>query len=151
MILANTPSLGLLIGLPVAIFFFVAGLVVAKVGRPYDEFDAKLVYWGGLLVAAIALLAAALSFWPYKWEYHSWASVDGRVDKISSRLVSAGDKGGSNQRFVVVIDGTAYGVDDTRASLLKVGDTVHLKCKREYEWGAANNGYGCRWNGGADG
>jgi hypothetical protein len=148
MIIANTPSLGLVIGLPIGLLCIAGGLAAIRFANRADTYDAPILRWGGTLVVAAAVIAMALSFWPWKWEYHSWQPVDGRVEKISSRFVSAGDKGGTNQRFVVVVGGQPYGVDDTRASLLKVGDTVHLKCKREFVWGSGSNGWGCNWNGG---
>lgn len=49
-------------------------------------------------------------------------------------------------RYVVVIEGQPYGVDDTRAALLKVGDSVSLLCTKEFVWGSNNNGYACNWN-----
>lgn len=153
MILADTPSLGLIIGLPVGVGCVLLGITVFFVAGHASWWDEDLLSgkagrrWG-VGIAVVAVVVTAFAMWPWGHDYHFWKPIDGRVDKISSRFISAGDKGGTNQRFVVVVGGRPYGVDDTRASLLKVGDTVHLKCKREFVWGSGDNGWGCNWNGG---
>jgi hypothetical protein len=81
-------------------------------------------------------------------DYHAWNVKEGRVEKISKRLVSNGDKG-MQERFVFRLeDGQLYGVDDTRASLVESGDDVSLKCKKDYEWGVPReaHGWACKWN-----
>lgn len=146
MILADTPSLGLLLGLPAGLLITLAALAwSAWWWRRGDHFDGRFLVGSGLAVAVVALILTAICMWPWKWEYHAWKPVTGKAERISKRLVPAGDKG-MQERFVVVIDGRRYGVDDTRASLLRVGDTVSLSCKREYQWGSSDHGYGCRWN-----
>lgn len=161
--LADTPSAGLLFGVPVAVLVVIVCLALAAVvwvktlpherkggygNYRYDGLGGVIL--GAFGVAIVTVLLTALLMWPWKYDYHHWVDVQGTVQKVSSRLVSAGDKGGSNQRFVVVLNGKAYGVDDTRASLLKVGDPVKLRCKKEYEWGSSlsANGWACKWNGG---
>jgi hypothetical protein len=101
---------------------------------------------GSLIFALVlvALAASPIGYYPYDSEYHQWRSVSGEVQDVSSRLIG-GNKTVS-QRFVVKIDGHAFGVDDTRASLLKKGDTVSLRCKREWQY-AAESGWACRWGG----
>lgn len=149
--LADTPSLGLALGTPIAALFVLAGLFVAFVAWNARESEYRDGWRMGVACgiggALLAIVIYLFCMWPLKHDYHFWVPVQGKVEKISSRLVSAGDKGGSNQRFVVVIKGQPYGVDDTRAALLSVGDTVNLKCKREFEWGSSANGWACRWNG----
>jgi hypothetical protein len=150
MMLASTPSLGVLIGIPIAALILAAAIFVAFISRGTDDVygDARLTFWGAIAVIALTVVITGIAMWPWQSDYHFWKPINGRVEKISSRFVSAGDKGGTNQRFVVVVNGQPYGVDDTRASLLKVGDIVHLKCKREFVWGSGSNGWGCNWNGG---
>jgi hypothetical protein len=46
---------------------------------------------------------------------------------------------------VFKINGQQYGVDDTRAALVKVGDTVNLNCTKQFVFGSTNNGYACNW------
>lgn len=115
--------------------------------RGYDRSDGRVFFWTAL---AVTILVGGATFgftYPFKYEYHHWVDKKGIVEQVSSRLISAGDKGGSNQRFVVVVNGEPLGVDDTRASLIKVGDSVFLKCKKEYEFGTslAANGWACKW------
>jgi hypothetical protein len=130
----------LAIVLIVALGFLVAGL-------PYG--------WDGLVPTAtgvaLALFGGGIWFastWPFKYDYHHWVTKQGAVTQVSSRIISKDDE--VSQRFVVVLaDGGTYGVDDTRAALLKSGDQVRLKCKKEYEWGTAeaSQGWGCKWAG----
>jgi hypothetical protein len=97
----------------------------------------------GALATVVVWLWA---MWPLKYDYHHWVEKSGRVEKISNRLVSGGE-GVVNQRFVVVLHGQPYGIDDTRAALLHVGDPVHLRCKKEHQFFQpyAADGWACRW------
>jgi hypothetical protein len=146
MVLADTPTLGMLIGLPVGILIFAGAVFVAVRARQMDDIDMPIFFWGGVIVAVIAAGATGAAMWPWKHDYHFWIPVEGNVEKISKRLVPAGDNG-MQERFVVVIDGQPYGVNDTRAALLEVGDHLSIKCKKEFEWGtpAEAHGWGCRW------
>jgi hypothetical protein len=82
-------------------------------------------------------------------DYHAWNEKSGTVEQISKRIVPAGDKG-IQERFVFRFadKGGLYGVDDTRASLVRRGDRVSLKCKKDYQWGVPReaHGWACRWN-----
>lgn len=108
--------------------------------------------WGAVAGSLVVLLISwgvwLWAMWPLAYDYHHWVQVDGKVDRISKRLVSDGDKG-MQERYVLVVDGVPRGVDDTRASLVRVGDRVQLACKREYEYGLPRgaHGWGCRWRG----
>lgn len=143
-------SLGTLIAFPIGVLCILL-LIVAVVFAAYkrsnssqydrDAFNMLLVFSSiALLLAAVA--TAGLMF-PYNSEFHQWRHVSGTVDKVGSRVISTGESSIS-QRFVVVIDGQPFGVDDTRASLLKPGDHVDLACKKEWQY-AADSGWGCRW------
>lgn len=153
MYLADTPSGGLLIGLPLTILlavgFVALGAVFSAKVKSADDFDKGMFKWlgrGAVAGAILTVVITAFSFWPYKHDYHFWVEKQGRVEKIGKRIISTGDSSIS-QRFVFTIAGRPYGVDDTRASLAQVGDYVKLACKREFEWGVPQsaNGWACKW------
>lgn len=98
---------------------------------------------GGLVALLVTVAIFLWAMWPFNSEYHQWRAVNGTVEKISSRMVSSDSS--MSQRYVVVIDGQAFGVDDTRASLLKKGDKVSLKCKRDFVF-QSTSGWVCNWN-----
>jgi hypothetical protein len=145
-------TLGTLIGLPIAAL---ALLIVVVVGIAAVFIFASEEGWlGGVLAGLAAFVAVCvvigittITYWPFKAEYHQYRAVDGTVSSVANRLVSAGDKGGSNQKFVVTLTSgqQQYGIEDTRAALLKPGDTVHLRCIRSYDYGSSNAGYDCKW------
>lgn len=114
-------------------------------GSDYDRLHFVVA---GVVALVVSWAVWLWAMWPLAYDYHHWIPVQGNIEKISKRLVSDGDKGMS-QRYVVVIHEQPYGVDDTRASLLKAGDNVSLACKREFEWGVPReaNGWACRWRG----
>lgn len=155
LVFADTPSSGLIFGGPLlaltvlalaalAIAFFVA----AKRSRSsYTSSDHRLFGFICTGAAVIVALVSLAGYWPYKHDYHFWVPVQGKVENVSKRLVSDGDKG-MQERYVVTIDGQPYGIDDTRASLVKKGDTLSIACKKEYQWGSRDHGWGCRWDGG---
>jgi hypothetical protein len=95
-----------------------------------------------LVIGGIWLWAS----WPLKYEYHHWVDKQGIVQAVGHRLISNGDSG-INDRYVFRISGQPYGVDDTRASLTKVGDKVHLRCKKEHQFFQhfSDDGWACRW------
>ena len=147
-------SLGTLIGLPIAIVVIVAllvgGLLLMRAARKKpDHFDAPAMWWSGLggcafAVAIAALTASPLGMYPYDSEYHQWRDVTGTVERVESRQIADGD--GMSERYVFVIDGQPFSVDDTRAAVANKGDTVSLRCKREWQYAAAS-GWACRWSG----
>jgi hypothetical protein len=96
------------------------------------------------------LAASAFALYPYKAEYHAWHVHAGTVAHISSRLLAtgSGDNTGTSQKFVVQFTGSQqqYGIDDTRAALVKPGDHLRLTCIRTHQWGAGVDGYDCRWD-----
>lgn len=144
------PSLGLLIGLPAGLLaMFITGSLALYALHRWRTEDQ---YGGYHIVAAIAgagwlgaLVITGITMWPWSYEYHSWRNVDGQVAEVSSRLISAGDKGGSNQKFVVrFTDGRVRGVQDTRAALLKPGDQLTVRCKRAWQF-SGTDGWDCNW------
>lgn len=145
-------SLGTLIWLPVLVVI-VAALVVAAVWlhrHSWDELDrapARLVKWSCVATAVIIMgvTASPAGMWPYDKEYHAWWTVHGTVTSVDKRLISDSDNGIS-ERYVLGVAGQPFGVDDTRAATARVGDTVTLSCKREWQY-AASSGWACRWQG----
>lgn len=133
-------TLGVLVGIPVLATLALALIVVGIVCVRIDAIE-MTVLAGIFLVIMVGI--GIPSFYPFKAEYHQWRTVEGTVQEIGKRLISA-DKSMS-ERYVLKINGKPYGVDDTRASLVKVGDHVRLSCKREWEY-ASTSGYACRWD-----
>jgi hypothetical protein len=135
-------SLGVLIGIPVMSLILLALLGVGIF---------LLIHWNNdrsfgvivLIVFVIVLGFTLLAFFPYKAEYHQWRTVEGTIQDIGSRQISDGKA--MSTRYVFVIDGQPYGVDDTRASVAKKGDHVRLSCIKEWQW-ASVPGWACRWN-----
>jgi hypothetical protein len=101
----------------------------------------------------LALLLVACIFWLFlPWgifvtggtDYHKFKPKTGVVAEVGKRMV-AKDKG-MEEKIVIRFEGDPqeYGVSDTRAGLLKAGDTATVKCKRSYQF-ASESGYDCRW------
>lgn len=141
MILADTPTLGLLIGLPVAMLMFLAISGVAVWGFLSDGPEVGVC---AALIALVLGLGTAAAFFPYQHDYHFWQQKSGAVERVSKRLVPTGDKGGMEEKYVVTLHGQPYGVTDTRAALLKSGDHVVLNCKKSYQF-MSRSGWDCRW------
>lgn len=95
----------------------------------------------GLPMAVLPLVG--LSLVGFNSDYMSYKPVAGKVEQIASRQIADGKA--MSQRFVFKINGQQYGIDDTRAALVKEGDTVNLNCTKEFVWGSTNNGYACNW------
>lgn len=104
----------------------------------------------GCLVAIVAVIGATIyGMWPLSHEYHYWIPKAGTVNSLDSRLVPSGSDGTSIEtKFVVsfVEDPTRqqYGVLDTRAAGLKVGDRLTITCKREWQF-SGTDGYDCNF------
>ena len=133
-------TLGVIIGLPLVV---IGVLALLALGLYFLREDGALASF--FLVPMVLVLGfTAWALFPYDSQYHQWRTVHGKVEKVSHRLIGSGS--GMEERYVVIIDGQPFGIDDTRASLLSVGDTVDLKCKREWQY-QANSGWACRWGG----
>jgi hypothetical protein len=140
-------TLGFLIGTPIWALLLLA--LIALIGWGVwsrGDDDSTFAVVGGLVALAVAvgIIISPLGYYPYKAEYHQWRPVVGQVESVNKRLISAG-KSGMEERYVLTIDGKPYGVDDTRAATVKAGDTVSIKCKRDWQY-ASVPGYVCRWN-----
>ena len=106
-------------------------------------------YWIG--AGSVALFAIPMFILPiiglslvgFSGDYMAYKPVSGQVEQIASRQIASGKA--METRYVFQIDGEPYGVDDTRAALVKSGDNVSLNCVKEFVWGSTNNGYACNW------
>lgn len=147
-------SLGVLIGLPLLSLAFIAfavlALLLVRYGRrTYDGrfFKGLGIASGGVavLLAVVMAMPVPVGFWGLRSEWHQWRPVGGSVASISSRLL-AGDNGGATQRFVVQFADSdkQYACDDTRCALVKVGDVLHLSCKRHWQYSGLS-GYDCNY------
>jgi hypothetical protein len=120
-----------------------------KRNDPYSERGIAL----GCTILTAALIPITLLCWWWgsafstSHEYHAWNVKQGKVTQVSKRIVSNGDNGISERYVVRFGDEQLYGIDDTRASLIKPGDSVRLKCKRDWQWGIPREaqGWACRW------
>lgn len=143
-------SLGVLVALPILLVVIVCLIVGGIFAWRYDldgDWELKVVAgiaWLAALVMAV-LMALPTGYYPYKAEYHQWRPISGKVAEVSKRLVGDGDHGMS-EKIVVRYDGStgAYGCEDTRCALVKVGDALDLKCKRAWQY-ASVSGYDCRF------
>jgi hypothetical protein len=151
MTLADSWSRGVLIGLPlaaVALLAAVAGCVIFGVvaWKDRDGYDSG-AYLGASVISALTALvivgATVWGMWPFKAEYHQWTQKSGTVTDVSSRFLAA-DKS-TEQKFVVHLDdGQEYGCNDTRCSLVKVGDFLTLSCKRTWQF-SGTDGWDCNY------
>lgn len=123
--------------LGVIFLLWAVGSTVAAIKDPYSDWAVAAVV--ALLLGIVTLGITIAASYPLKYDYHHWVDKSGIVQRVETR--------GFTGLYVVVIDGVAYRIDDTRASLLEKGDKVHIKCKKEYEWGTpqSSNGWGCKW------
>lgn len=141
-------SLGVYIGLPVAVFFVVVCLVIIAGSVYFAKTGDEETGCAGIIVGtvglAVTLAITGFTYWPWGSQWHRWYKVDGQVQAIGNRQISDGNA--MSMRYVFRIAGEDYGVDDTRATLVKVGDTVHLKCKRDWVYNS-QSGWVCNWNG----
>lgn len=146
MLLADIPTVGLLVGLPVTIILLICCLIAYVVFRSSRSSYDKQNAWYALLAAAVVLLIAGIAFWPWKHDYHFYVDKQGRVEHIGSRFLTDSD-GNRNQRYVLNINGQPYGVDDTRAASVNVGDEVLIRCRKDHQWfnPLESDGYVCRW------
>ena len=97
------------------------------------------------LFALPAIICPLVGFGIVGWssDYLTFKPVHGTVQEIASRQIADGKA--MSTRYVAVIDGQPYGIDDTRAALIKPGDTVSLNCTRQFVYGSQDNGYACNW------
>lgn len=97
---------------------------------------------GLICILLLGIIGTFVAF-PFSSVYHRYQPISGTVQSVNSRFLGDGS-GGTNQNFVVTINGTAYRVDDTRGSLLKKGSKVTLMCTKTFQFNAAS-GWVCNW------
>lgn len=140
-----TPELdtSLLIGSIILIILGMAGAVaVAVVG--YAMSWNVWGYLAGLVVNAFVwALMLVLIWFPFKYPYNHYVPVSGTVTATGSRFIGDG-RGGTSQRFLVGINGQAYGCDDTRCSQLVKGMQVTLMCEKDFQFNGTS-GFVCNW------
>ena len=113
----------------------------------WDDFGFAAKAFGGVGLAIAALMIGlpliGLALVGFNGDYMAYKPVSGQVEQVASRQIASGKA--METRYVFQINGQPYGVDDTRAALVKTGDTVNLNCVKEFVWGSTNNGYACNW------
>jgi hypothetical protein len=126
-----------------AVAALVVGLLIRRDGQGGDGG----FIFGGLAVLVVVSVAWVWASWPLAYDYHHWVDKRVTVTEVSSRLLSDGDHGISQKFVVRDPSGVFYGIQDTRAALIHKGDTVHLRCKKAYQYGVsrASHGWDCRW------
>lgn len=149
-------SIGWLIGTIISAILILASAIVGllswmtpreTVGRNnYSEPDNDLL-WATRIISTVVLLATVGVYfgttWPtFDMQYHTYKPVSGTVTAIGTRLLGS-DKS-TNQEFVVTINGQDYRCDDTRCALTKVGDTLSLRCIRDWQY-AGTSGWDCNY------
>lgn len=139
-------SLGTIIGLPVWGIILIAlgvGLFLVASNRfDLSSGDRRGLLWILNFLFIGTVIFGSVVYWPFDAQYHRYWKVTGTVDNIGSRQISDGKS--MSQRYVLDIGGQPFGVDDTRASLVKVGDKVTLLCKKEWQY-SAKSGWACNW------
>lgn len=142
------PTLGVYIGLPVTILFLLIGVALLAGGwycaaTDRNDNGGAYVFMGtGVVGMLVTALVAGFVWWPWAPSFHTVYRVHGQVSSVGSRQISDGTS--MSTRYVFMIDGHQYGVDDTRAALTKPGDTVTLTCTKQYVW-RAEAGWACNW------
>lgn len=142
--------MGYIIGIPTLAFIVLVLLALTVYAIFKYRDDNSYGDWGvgiftGVLMILVAAGLLAGAAFPWSTEYHKYFHVQGEVEQVSSRLIPA-DKG-VQQRFVVVVGGKPYGVDDTRASLVKPGQSIDLWCSKDWQY-IGEPGWACDWGDG---
>ncbi len=104
-----------------------------------DKFEWGTVFTVGLMIAVFAGFAQ----YPFSEDFHKYYTVTGTVEDTNMRLVTT-----ENEAYlvaVVTVDGNMFRIDDARGTTVEKGDSVNLRCKREFEWNSVP-GWGCKWN-----
>lgn len=96
------------------------------------------------LIALITIAIYVFATWPpFDMRYHTYRYIGGTISAISPRLLSDGKS--TTESFAVQFGSDqTYRCDDTRCSLLKPGDALHLWCIRQFQWNATE-GYQCNF------
>lgn len=141
-------TIAAIILIPLGTLFLIAAAILAYVALLGDVYDSLGWGAGSGFAAAIGLPMVifpliGLMLVGFNGDYLTYHPVNGKVSAVASRMISDGKA--MSTRYVFQINGQAYGVDDTRAALVKPGDTVNLNCTKEFVWGSTSNGWACNW------
>lgn len=139
-------TFGTLFGVPFLTVMLISGLGIGVLANKSSLRSDRDIAWAFFVgTPVVVLVVAVFTLWPFSKQYHYWQPVTGIVEQSDRRLVSDG-KGMAEKIVVKFKDNPqAYGIEDTRAALLKPEDDVTLLCKRAYQWGPSVDGYDCRW------
>lgn len=142
-------TIAAIILIPLGTLFLIAAAILAYVALTCTDSIDGMGWWMGFGCAAIIglpmfiLPLVGLMLVGFNGDYLTYHPVNGKVSAVASRMISDGKA--MSTRYVFQINGQAYGVDDTRAALVKPGDTVNLNCTKEFVWGSTSNGWACNW------
>jgi hypothetical protein len=143
-----------LTGGTIAAGIFMAVVVICALGWliVFALMGEWLIGWVGPIAVIICGLVWFWGMWPFSYDYHHWVDTEGTVAKIDSRLVPSGDSGMEEKIVITFTDGRLRGVTETRATALKPGDKVHLRCKKAYDFGVprSSHGWDCKWISGGE-
>jgi hypothetical protein len=149
---------GYMIGTAIAGVFVLLGLVAFVWGMAIKprwrnrmdgsmwSFDFETGFWMKWAGAAVAVVSFGIwlgvAFPPFESKYHSYRPVSGTVTAIGTRLL--GQDKSTTQEIVFTVGGQDYRCDDTRCSLVKVGDVVSMQCIGVFELHGVS-GYRCNF------
>lgn len=138
-------TLGVLVGMPLAVGAVAVGVAIAVAGVTVWRRDRNSeVFWGGVVTVVVTVLVAGVAMWPWQLEYHEWRPVGGTVDGVNPPVWTVTLSG--DQWFAVRLQGDAqaYSCVDVRCALLKRGDHLEMMCKRRWQF-VGTPGYQCEF------
>jgi hypothetical protein len=138
------PWLFIIGGIGLGLVLLTAGGVVYEKRAKYSDGLGKLLAICAGIVLLIMVAISLVGYYPYRADYHRWYHVSGIVTESGNRLIPSSDGKSVQQRVVLVINKQPYGVDDTRATVVKSGDYVDLSCKKEFQFNGVS-GWACNW------
>lgn len=115
-----------------------------------DNFDEFVLF--GAFASALATVGFFGGYiwgmYPDDFAHHHYTRYTGTVAETNSRLIASGtDGGGTDQKFVVSFKeapNEQYGVIDTRAALVKPGQTLTIDCVKIWQQ-AGTEGQDCQF------
>lgn len=110
----------------------------------YTDSADRAFITGVSLTGIIFVVLTLVTLFPYSMEHHSYKPVSGTVIQVDKKFMSDGDS--TTESINLNINGVDYTVDDSRAATIRRGDSVNLKCVKDWNYGA-EDGWNCKWNG----